>query len=371
MMKIWETDSMKKNMKIEKRQADENGSAMIAVLFFAILISMAAGNIFVLARQEISLGHRIVDRTSAQQVAEGAANQALGYMAADLANITSPPAVVTSGSMGNGAYAVQVNTFGGSSFEIISTGTVNDMSRTIRVYGRYPSDPTLALNKAFFTNANLKLTGGGAVNKNVEGGDTHSNQNTELSGHVTLTGAASSTGTMSVTGAASAADGATDGEPPIAFPKLDFDHYYAIAEANSEVYDGDVQLNGNYSPTGGVMWVNGNVKTKSHVNFNGLLIVTGDIHQASQFTQVQYDDYPALVSRNGNMHLSGQTETEGLIIAQTGSIDLTGVCTINGSIMAWGDIFTRGNWGVVNFTAQEPELEDDGGRTVEILVWEM
>jgi cytoskeletal protein CcmA (bactofilin family) len=359
------------NTHITKETRQENGSAIIAVMFFAILISLAAGNIFVMARQEMSIGRQIIDRTSAQQIAEGAACQALGYLATDVNYVTAPPSAVTSGTLGNGTYSVSIRTFGTRNFEIESTGTVGSMIRTIRVYGSYPSDSLSAFNKAFFTNADLKLTGGGAVNKNVDGGDTHSNQDTDLSGHVTLTGAATSTGSMTVSGSASAADGVTGGVDPIDFPELDFDYYYNIARANGQVYNGNLKLSGTYTPPGGVMWVNGDVSTKSHVTIHGALFVTGDIHQASQFTQTKYDTFPAMVSRNGNMHLSGQTEVEGVIMAQTGSIDLTGVCRINGSVIAWGDIFTRGNWGVVNFQQEEPELEDDGQDTVEVFVWEM
>lgn len=356
---------------IRNGKTQENGSAMIAVMFFAILISLAAGNIFVMARQEMSIGHQIIDRTSAQQIAEGAACQALGFMATDVTTINTPSATVTGGTLGNGTYAVNIRTFGSNNFEIESTGTVNAMSRTIRVYGSYPSTSVQAMNKAFFTNADLRLTGGGAVKKNVDGGDTHSNQNTDITGHITITGAATSTGSMSIQGAASAADGATGGVPPIDFPQLDFDHYYAIAQANGQVYNGNVKLSGTYTPPGGVIWINGDVSTKSSVTIHGVLIATGDIKQSSHFTQTQYDNFPAIVSRNGNMHLSGQTYAEGLILAQTGSIDITGGTEIYGSIMAWGDIFTRGNWGVVNYQKEEPELEDSGQDTVEVFVWEM
>ncbi|MFO7820663.1 MAG: hypothetical protein R6V56_01180, partial [Lentisphaeria bacterium] len=217
----------------------------------------------------------------------------------------------------------------------------------------------------------LIATGGGALGDLAHG--THSNSNSTLKGHVTVKGDADSVGATNVKGAATVDGTINSGASSITFPKIDFDYYYNVAASNGEIYTpsgGKMNITGGtYSPAGGVMWVVGEVKISGDTTINGALFATGDIHQAGQCTVNKVGDLPAFASRDGDIHLTGSGGSiEGAVYAASGRIDVTGYHRIQGSLIAWGEVFTRGNWGILDFVRENPKLE--GGNTVEILAWE-
>lgn len=63
---------------------------------------------------------------------------------------------------------------------------------------------------------------------------------------------------------------------------------------------------------------------------DGCFIATGYITVNGGFTQTQVNNYPALVSQNGNISANNST-AQGLVYAKSGSIDLGGNFTIYGS----------------------------------------
>ena len=201
-------------------------------------------------------------------------------------------------------------------------------------------------------------------------GDIHANQNVDMGGSTSISGSASAVGNVTVRGAASVGGALLPGSRHINFPQLDLDHYFQVAQANNQVHVGDMQMNGtSHTPPGGVLWVVGDLNTSAHVTFNGLLVVTGDVHQAGHFAHNQVDDLPAIIVRDGNLHLSGQSVIQGLIYVKSGRVDITGGTNLQGAVVAWGDIKTRGNWGLIDFVEQEPEQE--GGNAIEVLAWEL
>jgi hypothetical protein len=68
----------------------------------------------------------------------------------------------------------------------------------------------------------------------------------------------------------------------ILFPELDIEKYTDIAVANGEVYtpakDQAYRLSGTYTPAGGVMWIQGSVSINQETTVNGCLIAEGDIN---------------------------------------------------------------------------------------------
>ena len=58
----------------------------------------------------------------------------------------------------------------------------------------------------------------------------------------------------------------------------------------------------------------------------------------------------------------------GLIYSGHGNIDLTGNHRIVGQLIAWGDIFVRGNWGVVDY--EEWQNPDPHGDSLDVRAWE-
>ncbi len=347
----------------------ESGSAFVTLLFFAMIITMAAGNVAVMARNQRHMARVIIARTTAQQIAEGAAAQALAYIAEDIQRITQPPSALSSGSMGQGEYEVTIESGQFDLFTVVSVGTAEDQSRTVRVHARLPID-LAGLQNAMFSNADIEIVGTGQIISTSGNGDIHANQNVDMGGSTSISGSASAVGNVTVRGAASVGGALLPGSRHINFPQLDLDHYFQVAQANNQVHVGDMQMNGtSHTPPGGVLWVVGDLNTSAHVTFNGLLVVTGDVHQAGHFTHNQVDDLPAIIVRDGNLHLSGQSVIQGLIYVKSGRVDITGGTNLQGAVVAWGDIKTRGNWGLIDFVEQEPEQE--GGNAIEVLAWEL
>ena len=346
----------------------ECGTALLGALFCVMLVAFAAAAMYTLFGQELFTNRLIEERIKAQEVATGAAARALAYAAADTDYLVSPPSEMTSGSLGSGAYSVEIAVLGDAYYMIRATGTVGNSSQQVKVYTRSPYDPR-AFRQAIFANGKVKMSGGGNVNTHLESG-SHSNEDTSVSGHVQILGDANSVGATTVKGKASVGGVVRSGAPRIKFPRLDFDYYYNIAKANGEVHVGNVNLKGDYSPSGGVMWVIGDVKISSHTAIDGALFATGDVHQAGHCTINQEGTLPAIVSRDGNIFLSGQSKSmTGIVYAASGQVDVSGAHAITGMIIAWGDVITRGSWGVMDYKGDKPELDDEA--RLEILAWEM
>ena len=340
---------------------DDTGSAFLAVLFFVMLIGLVAGTVGMMLGGDLHQSHRIITRAKARHIADGAAYQALGFVADDPDTLANPPTAMITGSMGEGTYSVSIQPIsGGVAAE--ATGTVDNVTETVRVYLRAPNYGA-ALAVGIFANGDIIGHGNGYV----ENG-THSNQNTELWGSIEVRGDADSVGTTTLKGAASVTGTPRSGVARVAFPPLDFAHYYQIADANNQVYDGDMELKGTYNPPGGVMWINGNVDTKGTTTINGAVFATGNIEDHGKTTLNQYNGFPALASENGYISFHGKSTFEGLIYTKTGNVYLHGSTAITGAVIAWGDVDSHGNWGQLDYQLQQPKLEDDN--TVEFVAWE-
>lgn len=350
-----------KTKPLKPLQAGDDGSALLGVLFFVMLIGLAAGSLTVLLRQDLHMNRMLVNRSKAREIADGAAFQALGYLAHDMTNLHTPPSAMTAGTLGDGTYTVQLqNVAGGAA--AVSQGTVDGITQQVKVYMRFP-DYQAALMKGIFANGDIIGHGNGYV----ENG-THSNQDTGFWGNVEVRGDADSVGTTTLVGNSRVSGQARSNRPRIAFPPLNFDHYYQIALANGQVYSGDLELRGTYNPPGGVMWVDGDVRTKGNTTINGAVFATGNIEDHGRTKQNKHGDLPALASENGYIAFYGRSEFEGLIYTRTGNVSLYGTTKIAGAIIAWGDVDSYGNWGQLDFNLENPELEDDG--IVEVVAWE-
>ncbi|MCF7855214.1 MAG: hypothetical protein K9N51_10495 [Candidatus Pacebacteria bacterium] len=344
-----------------RSQPDARGSAFIAVLFFVMLIGLVAGTVGMMLGGDLHQSHRVITRAKARHIADGAAYQALGFVADDPDTLNNPPTAMITGSMGEGTYSVSIQPIsGGVSAEAI--GTVDDITETVRVYLRAPNYGA-ALAVGIFANGDIIGHGNGYV----ESG-THSNQSTEFWGSIEVRGDADSVGTTTLKGAANVTGTARSGVRRVAFPPLDFDYYYEIAKANNQVYTGDMVLKGTYNPPGGVMWVDGNVDTQGTTTINGAIFATGNIEDHGKTTLIKHSDFPALASENGFISFHGKSTFEGLIYTKTGNVYLHGNTGITGAIIAWGDVDSQGNWGQLDYQLQNPKLEDDN--TVEFVAWE-
>mgnify|MGYP000037574939 CR=1 FL=1 len=341
----------------------ENGTALLAVLVMAFIIAAVATTTAMMFQTSLERNKFSAKRTEALSVADGAAYQALAMVAENPDHVSSPPSDLTSGQIGDGTYDVSLEKLSDGTLLITSQATVEDHSETIRVFFRRPTSDK-AFEKSVFSNGDFVGSGGGSVNSNIEHG-THSNQDTELKGHVSIGGNAAAVGSVSVKGGASVGGTTKDSADRIPFPELDFVHYQNEADTVLGTGGKTKMTGGTYN---GLIWVVGDVKISSHTTINGSLFATGDIDVSGDCDIYQDSDRPAYASKNGNIKLSGNGDVEGVVYAQSGRIDVSGSQRIAGALIAWGEVSVRGDWGMVDYTSQNPKLK--GGNTVKVVAWE-
>ena len=340
------------------------GSALITVMFCLMIVTLVSAGMSTMIRNDMQANRTIVQRIKALEIADGAAHQALAMIALTPDQPVSLPSSMASGTLGEGTYTVQQSEVAGGVVALLATGRITGATQRVKVYAKRPSFFT-ALSKGIFSNGSIDISGNGLLRNG-----SHSNQSTIVWGSCEVqTGAVDSAGTSTTGGAADIVSGQVNSSVPrVTLPELDFDYYFNIARTNGQVYVGDKTLKGTYAPPGGVMWVVGNVTINATTEFTGMLVATGDIYQAGKCTQTPVNNMPALVSRNGKIDLQGNGSFHGLIYTHSGIVDIHGNSTIKGSIMSWGNVLCRGNWGLIDYEETTPQLLDDP--RVKVLAWE-
>lgn len=140
---------------------------------------------------------------------------------------------------------------------------------------------------------------------------------------------------------------ATLGEVPVVeLPELDLAPYHAAALAIGEVYDGEKHFSGasDIRPAGGIMWVNGDLRISGSGDMYGCFIATGDIRISGSGDQYKVECYPALISRDGDIDITGNSEFHGLIYAMNGEFRKSGNGRVVGSILCRKDFKKSGSW---------------------------
>jgi hypothetical protein len=287
----------------------------------------------------------------------------------DMANLFSPPSEMLYGTIGSGEFHVVVDDLGGGSYAISSTGTVSDVSETVKTFVQAPSTAS-AMAKGIFSNDKIDISGSGELDSGSHSNSTDAAAATRIWGSVEIwTGDCDSVGTTVTGGSANIHAGtARSGVAPIAFPELDFNYYYNIALANGQVRTGNQSLSGTMAPAGGVLWVNGNVDMRK-LNFTGTLVATGNVTHNGQVTMsTALPGHPVLVSKLGSLDFAGGGTFNGMVYVRTGGVTIRGNNTIHGSIMAWGLVNCNGNWGTLDYQPSQPAML--GGNQVTVLAWE-
>ncbi|MFC1467378.1 hypothetical protein ACFLQY_01610 [Verrucomicrobiota bacterium] len=143
---------------------------------------------------------------------------------------------------------------------------------------------------------------------------------------------------------------------PIDFPDIDLIPYYQEALAHGQVYDGApvIPASGTYSPPGGILWVNGPLTLSGQVTINGCVIATGDINSSLSGGMTRYGDYPTLISRDGDVKITSQGDYEGLLYVPNGDFSMSGGGMIAGQIMVAGNMYKSGNSDAFTFINSAP-----------------
>ncbi|MCX6995923.1 MAG: hypothetical protein NTV49_02290 [Kiritimatiellaeota bacterium] len=136
---------------------------------------------------------------------------------------------------------------------------------------------------------------------------------------------------------------------------------YFNAASNNGAYFPSSQAFHNYSPPGGIAWVDGSISLKG--DCVGCFIATSNIFANGGFTQTQVNNYPALISQNGSVG-GNNSSAHGLVYAPMGSIDLGGNMTIYGTAICSAPISSFSGGSSIYYQNSTPVPPDIGSTPV-------
>jgi len=171
----------------------------------------------------------------------------------------------------------------------------------------------------------------------------HSNGRMFIRGNVDALIDLSTSSTIKIRGAHVVVSGEmTEHAPVVPIPDIDLTPFYNWANDHGEVHEGGITITSDYTPDGGILWVNGDVKISTDSTISGSVIATGDIRITAHATVNPTTCAFGLVSRDGDILLTAWSTLSGLIYAKNGNFHDTAHSQITGQIIVKGDIDTTG-----------------------------
>ena len=362
----------------------KRGAALLTLMIIMLLVVGTVAYMVKDAKQQAFAVTHVRDYLKAQAYAEGGANQAYSLLKTNFA-LRLDPSRFPPTSYGDGTYDVTITSVGTNKAVISCVGqrghsTVNVMC-DIQNFAAGTSSPggTNAVPPAVGAYTFAIVSGGpmgwsGSGNINVGTGKLHGNGQFKMTGSKQVTGNISSsvkvwlTGSTKISGNAAAPVITASGSaitgsktvgavPNVVIPDIDLTPYYNHALAQGEVLNGNQHFpasSGDLAPDGGIMWVNGNLKIATSGKQTGCFIATGDIDITGSGDQVKVGNFPAFVSRDGTVDISGSGKSHGLIYAKTGGFDKSGSGDHTGSIIVNGDFDASGSWSLLTYENSTP-----------------
>lgn len=365
-------------------RGSRTGSALVTVMGVIILIALAGAGMVTLGRQQIFSARRLRDYAKAQIIAESGANAAYCLLKTNFAARNDPNNFPLT-AFGDGTYDVNVVPISSNLAAITSTGLCGLARAVVRVDIKnfplpgptnQPPQAQGAFGYAVVSGDTMTWNGNGTMT--INGAGIHSNSRYKMTGCEVITGQNCnvsscvqiwSTGTTEIHGNAQApawkgtspaniigGTPTTKAVPLVSIPDVDLTPYYQAALANGQVYSGDVHLTGSTDLVvpGGIMWVNGNLRLNRSGRMVGCFIATGDVIVTGSGDQEKVAGYPAFVSRDGKVDLSGNGDVHGLVYAKSGSIEKTGNGWVVGSMICAGTFDKGGGWDMLVYENSTP-----------------
>ena len=177
----------------------------------------------------------------------------------------------------------------------------------------------------------LKAKSGSSI---ITVGDVDSVDEIEVSGSGTIT-----TGTR------------TEYAPQVTFPTIDFSYYQTIAQSTGTYYSSSKTfstVNSIPSPTGNVVFVNGNITISASQSTTATIVATGSITISSGTTTITApSSQPSMITQTGTITISGTGASSAASLSTSGLVYSGNNFTItsnhhtvmiNGLIVALGEI---------------------------------
>lgn len=355
----------------------------------ADLVGNRGAGLMTLAINQSAHVDRARNYVKAQSIAEAGVNYAYAVLREDFSKREDDNAFPST-EFGGGSYSVQVSPLGDKDAHIASVGTYEGVQCTVAVdvhnfgegspaSGAEQPPAVGAYEYAVLSGDTMTWTGSGFTD--VGDGKIHANGAYKMVGCSIGTGNLSScvqiwaTGTTQINGDAQApkfkgkAPGNVSGTAtktsvdPVEIPDIDLQPYFLEAEGNGQVYNGNIHWSGSSDITipGGILWINGDFQYSGSGDLTGCIIATGDIRMSGSGDQIQVSYYPAMISRDGDIKITGSSDLEGLILARNGDFEKHGSGKVVGSIMCAGTFKKTGSWDLMVYENATPVPPEGGG----------
>jgi hypothetical protein len=354
------------------------GQALLTVMGIIFALCIVLGVVIAASSARTYMAQKLADRTRAVAIAEAGAASAYSVLVTNF-SLRTNSAAFPGAAYGGGSYALKVTPVSSNVAVVSSTGTCGIAKEyvvlDVKNYGPYGATnwssggttnglSTNAFDYAICAGGTLSWAGN--ADMQMSNGWMHCNAGYSANGNNTIRGNVSSSVSIGMvggaeitgTGEAPVISGGGIGNPVIAtvplvpIPIIDLTPYYNAALANGQVFTGTKSLSGTVTPSGGIMWVNGDISIGDGL-YTGCFIATGDIsigggNASAEFVKV--NQYPVMASRDGDISVQGGKQSllafNGLIYCKTGGFNKQGNGNVQGrgSIIAAGGVSKNGGW---------------------------
>lgn len=323
------------------------GSVLTIAVLTTVIVGLLASGLFVLSLRSADQVSRQRYSMQAFFLAEAGANQMIAILKDDF-DAKDDPSQYPSGSLGEGTYEVNILQPSGR-VVVVGRGIVKGIEREVLIeVGMVNVDP---FDFGVMANDDANIYGDSTVIANLR-----TNDDLILNEQGALTGNAASTGNITVLGSGNISGSQTEGVISVNYPTFDFNEYYNMAQDDGLYYSGNkIFNNANLAPGNGVIYVNGDVTIKGTTSITGGVIATGKIIVKNNFTQTQYGNIPALMSRDQRIEIRDNSSMNGLIYTASDKIKFRGTGTLNGQVISFGKTeFTTSSNMTLNYVKQTP-----------------
>lgn len=332
--------------------ANQEGTIFLTTMVSMMMMIIIGGYIFQVTTQDTHLIAEMKKSLQAQQIAEAGLARGLSTLYTNWSSSITTSDV----PLGVGTYSTSLTSSGGR-YLVSTTGTVSGVSRTVTAEVIAPV--TSAFNYALAAGSELEFEIVGQSSVTTDG-DIYAGEEVELKAtagsSIITVGNVDSAGEIEVSGSGTITTGTrTEYAPQVTFPTIDFSYYQTIAQSTGTYYSSSKTfstVNSIPSPTGNVVFVNGNITISASQSTTATIVATGSITISGGTTTISApSSQPAMITQTGTITISGtgnskpsRLSTQGLVYSGN-NFTITGnhhTVTINGLIVALGEI--EGNY---------------------------
>ncbi|MDA0989326.1 MAG: hypothetical protein O3A51_01065 [Verrucomicrobia bacterium] len=375
------------------KNKQREGAALFTVLMIIIATSAILAISVKAAMQRVYSSHKLSDRMRALSVAEAGVSVAYGVLVTNFdARYSDDEFPAT--SYADGTFDATVAAIGDDTAVITCVGQYGSSQETVVLdVRRFSSDlvatipPNPAQGYAILCNGEFHFGGSGDITTTGGVSYVHANGGINVRGNVGVNISLESSteidisNNKTITGDITApvldynpskvtitGTATSQAVPPVTIPDIDLTPWFTWASAHGEVHNGFNMSGGTYTANGGVIWVNGSAQISGQTTINGCIIATGEVHFGGQADLNPPAGGFSLVSRDNRVKLttSGTVGT-GLIYAKTGDLEHSANGLVYGTIIVKGDIRKTGNSDILvyNDAGLEPP---EGGAPEEMII---